>query len=86
MEIHLKKLDSMVATLKRFNIDFFMKIKNCILGVSQELHEAPEFDSEAGKDENFLENLENFSNLVETPLKVYYSKRTPLREAFWRSL
>jgi hypothetical protein len=54
----------MVATLKRFNIDFCMKIKNCILGVSQELHEAPEFDSEAGKDENFLENLKNFKNLV----------------------
>jgi hypothetical protein len=44
-----------------------MKIKNCVLGVSQELHEAPEFDSKDNKDENFLDNLYNFRNLVKQP-------------------
>ena len=34
MEIHLKKLDSMLSTLKRSNLDFSLKIKNCVLGIS----------------------------------------------------
>lgn len=83
IEIHLKKLDSMVATLKRLNLDFCLKMKNCVLSISQELHEAPEFDSKADKDEYFLDNLFNFRKLVKQPLDVYHNKRTPLKEAFW---
>lgn len=41
---------------------------------------------QSGTDENFLDNLFNFKNLISKPLDVYYCKRTPLREAFWRSL
>lgn len=86
MEIHLKKLDSLLQTLKRFNLDFSLKIKNCVLGISQELHEALDFDSKIGDEENFIERLLDFKNLIRTPLEIYYCKRTPLREAFWRSL